>query len=66
MRAALYMATLVARRKNPVIRSVYPRWCQAGKAKKLAWTACMRKLLTSLNAMVKSGTLWRGATHQPA
>ena len=66
VRAALYMAPLVATRKNPVIRSVRPRWCQAGKAKKLAWTACMRKLLTSLNAMVKSGTLWRGATHQPA
>ena len=62
----LLQAPLVATRKNPVIRSVYQRGCQAGKAKKLAWTACMRKLLTSLNAMVKSGTLWRGATHQPA
>lgn len=35
------------------------RLCQAGKAKKLALTACMRKLLTILSAMVKSGTLWR-------
>jgi transposase len=37
----------------------YQRLCQAGKAKKLALTACMRKLLTILNAMAKSGTLWR-------
>ena len=66
VRAALYMAPLVATRKNPVIRSVYQRGWQAGKTKKLAWTACLSKLLTSRNAMVKSGTLWRGATHQPA
>ena len=37
----------------------YQRLCQVGKAKKLALTACMRKLLTILNAMVKSGTPWR-------
>ncbi len=58
VRAALYMAALVATRKNPVIRTFYQRLCQAGKAKKLALTACMRKLLTILNAMVKSGTPW--------
>lgn len=58
VRAALYMAALVATRKNPVICAFYQRLCQAGKAKKLALTACMRKLLTILNAMVKSGTLW--------
>lgn len=61
VRAALYMAALVATRKNPVIRAFYQRLCQAGKAKKLALTACMRKLLTILNAMVKSGTPWRQA-----
>lgn len=66
VRAALYMATLVATRKNPVIRSFYQRLCQAGKAKKLALTACMRKLLTILTAMVKSGTLWRVTASQPA
>lgn len=66
MRAALDMATLVATRKNPVIRSFYQRLCQAGKAKKLALTACMRKLLTILNAMVKSGTPWRVTASQPA
>lgn len=66
VRAALYMAALVATRKNPVIRTFYQRLCQAGKAKKLALTACMRKLLTILNAMVKSGTPWRAAASQPA
>jgi len=65
VRAALYMAALVATRKNPVIRTFYQRLCQAGKAKKLALTACMRKLLTILNAMVKNGTPWRQAT-EPA
>ncbi len=66
VRAALYMAALVATRKNPVIRAFYHRLCQAGKAKKLALTACMRKLLTILNAMLKNRTLWRVATSQPA
>ena len=46
-------------------RAFYQRLCQAGKAKKLALTACMRKLLTILNAMLKSGTPWRGAASQP-
>lgn len=59
VRAALDMAALVATRRNPVIRTFYQRLCQAGKAKKLALTACMRKRLTILNAMVKSRTPWR-------
>ena len=58
VRAALYMAALVASRCNPVIRSFYQRLCEAGKAKKVALTACMRKLLTILNAMVKHRTRW--------
>jgi len=58
VRAALYMAALVASRCNPVIRSFYQRLCDAGKAKKVALTACMRKLLTILNAMVKHRTRW--------
>lgn len=66
VRAALYMAALVATRRNPVIRMLYQRLCQAGKAKKLALTACMRKLLTILNAMVKSGVPWRDIASQPA
>jgi transposase len=66
VRAVLYMAALVATRRNPVIRAFYQHLCQAGKAKKLALTACMRKLLTILNAMLKSGTPWRVAASQPA
>ena len=58
VRAALYMATLVATRFNPVIRAFYQRLCAAGKPKKVALTACMRKLLTILNAMVKHGHPW--------
>ena len=60
------MTALVATRRNPVIRAIYQRLCQAGKAKKVAWTACMRKLRTILNAMLKSGTPWRVAASQPA
>jgi transposase len=61
VRSALYMAALVATRRNPTIRAFYQRLCQAGKAKKLALTACMRKLLTILNAMLTNGTPWRVA-----
>jgi transposase len=60
-RAVLYMGTIVATRFNPVIRAFYQRLCAAGKPKKVALTACMRKLLIILNAMVKSGTPWRHA-----
>jgi len=58
VRAALYMAALVASQHNPVIRSFYQRLIQAGKPKKVALTACMRKLLVILNAMVKNNTPW--------
>jgi transposase len=58
VRAALYMGTLVATRCNHVIRAFYERLCAAGKPKKVALTACMRKLLTILNAMVKHVTPW--------
>ena len=58
VRAALSMAALVGARCNPVIRSFYQRLCDAGKAKKVALTACMRKLLTILNAMMKHRTCW--------
>jgi transposase len=56
VRAALYMAALVASRCNPVVRAFYQRLCAAGRAKKVALTACMRKLLTIINAMVKYRT----------
>jgi transposase len=59
VRAVLYMATLVATRHNPVMRAFYTRLLAAGKTKKVALTACMRKLLTILNAMVKSQTPWQ-------
>ncbi len=59
VRAALYMAALVATRCNPVIREFYQRLLTAGKPKKLALTACMRKLLTILNAMIRANTVWR-------
>lgn len=58
MRQALYMATLAALRFNPVIRNFYQRLLQAGKAKKLAIIACMRKLLCVLNAMIKNRQPW--------
>ena len=62
VRAALYMATLVATRYNPVLRDFYQRLCEAGKPKKVALTACMRKLLTILNVMVKHNRHWNPAT----
>lgn len=58
MRATLYMSTLVAVRYNPVLKAFYQRLCTAGKAKKVALTACMRKLLTILNAMGKHQKPW--------
>jgi predicted ATPase len=59
LRATLYMATLVAVRHNPVLKTFYERLVAAGKAKKVALTACMRQLLTILNAMVKHQTPWQ-------
>jgi len=59
VRAALYMAALVASRRNPAIQVFYQRLLATGKPPKLALTACMRKLLTILNAMVKTDTTWR-------
>jgi transposase len=58
VRAVLYMATLAAVRCNPVLRAFYQRLLAAGKLKKVALVACMRKLLTILNAMVKTQTPW--------
>lgn len=63
VRAALYMSALVAVRHNPVIKAFYHRLRAAGKAPKVALIACMRKLLTILNAMLKHHTPWR---YEPA
>jgi transposase len=59
VRSALYMATISALRFNPPIRATYLRLVAAGKPKKVALTACMRKLLTILNAIVRDQTPWR-------
>jgi transposase len=64
VRASLYMATLTATRFNPVIKEHYQHLCCAGKAKKVALVACMRKLITILNAMVKHGTAWSPEVRQ--
>jgi len=58
IRAVLYMAALSASRFNPVIRIFYDHLIQAGKVPKVALTACMRKLLTILNAMVHNNKHW--------
>jgi transposase len=58
IRTALYMATLVAVKFNPPIKRFYEKLCQKGKKKKVALVACMRKLLTVLNAMAKSRVAW--------
>ena len=65
VRAVLYMGALVASRHNPVIRDFYQRLLAAGKPKKVALVACMRKLLVVLNAMLKHGSSWCDMT-QPA
>jgi transposase len=59
VRATVYMSTLVAVRYNPVFKAFYERLRAAGKAAKVALTACMRKLLTILNAMVKHHAPWQ-------
>lgn len=58
VRSVLYMAALSATKHNPVIKAFYERLLENGKVKKVAITACMRKLLVILNSMVKSGQDW--------
>ena len=57
-RPVVYMAAMVASRFNPVIRDFYQRLLAAGKPKKVALPACMRKLLVILNSMLKSRSPW--------
>ena len=66
IRAVLYMATLSATRHNPVIKAFYQRLLDNGKIKKVALTACMRKLLVILNTMVKSGQDWNPPKPSPS
>ncbi len=63
VRAALYMGALVATRRNPAVREFYERLLAAGKPKKVALVACMRKLLAILNAVLKHRTPWRSPHH---
>ncbi len=62
VRAALYMGTLSATRYNPIIRDFYQRLLTAGKPKKVALVACMRKLLVILNSMLRHRSPWRAMT----
>lgn len=64
VRSSLYMATLSAVRHNPLLKLFYNRLLEAGKPKKVALVACMRKLLTHLNAMVRDKALWKGLQQQ--
>lgn len=63
MRAVVYMAAIVATRHNPVIKAFYERLVAVGKPKKVAIVACMRKLLTILNAMLRDQVLWDATRH---
>lgn len=66
VRAALYMAALSATRFDPTIKTFYQRLLLAGKPKKVALTACMHKLLTIINAVIKSGMPWQAGYPQHA
>jgi transposase len=66
VRAALYMAALSASRFDPVIKAFYEHLLAVGKPKKLALTACMHKLLTIINAVIKSGKPWQAGYPQAA
>lgn len=66
VRCALYMASISAIRCNAIIKTFYQRLRKAGKPAKVAIVACMRKLLTILNAMVKSNTPWHDKPNCPA
>jgi transposase len=62
VRNVLYMAAVAALRHNAALKAVYVHLKAAGKASKVALTACMRKLLVALNSMVKTHTPWRLAS----
>jgi len=63
IRRVLYMAALTASRRNPAIKTFYERLLAAGKLPKVALVACMRKLLTTLNAMVRTNQPWNNSLH---
>jgi len=61
IRRVLFMAALSASKHNPVIRAFYESLLKRGKEKKVALTACMRKLLVIINAMVRKGEAWKSS-----
>jgi len=61
VRSALFMAAMVAARRNPIIRAFYLQLLARGKPKKVALVACMRKLLTIVNVMMRTNTVWCAA-----
>lgn len=63
VRRVLYMATLTAVRYNPALKVCYERLLTLGKRKKVALVACMRKLLTMINAIAKHGSCWDPSLH---
>lgn len=65
VRSALYMAALVATRYNPILKAHYAKLLVSGKAKKLAIVAVMRKLLVTLNAMLRTQTPWKHSLETP-
>jgi transposase len=60
-RTALYLSAMVATRFNPDIKRFYERLVSAGKHKKVALTACIRKIITALNAMIRDNSPWQSA-----
>ncbi|RZL33929.1 MAG: IS110 family transposase, partial [Pedobacter sp.] len=65
IKGVLYMATMSATQKNPVIREFYQKLVQSGKPKMVALVASMRKLIVILNSMIKHQTLWNPHTNNP-
>jgi transposase len=66
VRAVLYLGALVATRSHPVIRAFYRRLLAAGKPKKVALIACLRKLLTTLNPMMRTSSTWQQSAERTA
>ena len=58
VRTVLYMAMMSAMLSNPVFKSTYQRLLEAGKPKKVAIIACVRKMVVILNSMLRDGTMW--------
>lgn len=63
VRREFYMAMITAVVRNPALKAFYERLRSAGKLPKVALVACMRKLLTMLDAMVKTGIPWNGSLY---